>query len=155
MEETDMIQAKCIEKFRDRNGKIYGYRLVDLNNQTQDVTPRDLKIAIQNNHINVINLALTADGRLIDKKPENQLQFLETSSSLPANMEAWEDEALSNELITTFGEQLENSEHMPLLPEWEQIAQSFLTYWEQITVGGADVAEQMETFNEEATNILN
>lgn len=109
-------------------------------------------LAIWNSTENVDNAVLLLEFM---SKPENQLQFLETSSSLPANMEAWEDEALSNELITTFGEQLENSEHMPLLPEWEQIAQSFLTYWEQITVGGADVAEQMETFNEEATNILN
>lgn len=109
-------------------------------------------LVIWNSTENVDNAVLLLEFM---SKPENQLQFLETSSSLPANMEAWEDEALSNELITTFGEQLENSEHMPLLPEWEQIAQSFLTYWEQITVGGADVAEQMETFNEEATNILN
>lgn len=29
-----MIQAKCIEKFRDKQGKIYGYRLVDINGQT-------------------------------------------------------------------------------------------------------------------------
>lgn len=69
-----MIQVKCIEKIRDYNNKIYGYKLIDINGQTQDVTPEDLKRAIQNNHINVINLTLTIDGRLIDKKPETQLQ---------------------------------------------------------------------------------
>lgn len=69
-----MIQAKCIEKFRDEHNKIYGYRLQDINEQTQDVTPSDLKSAILNNQISVTNLTLTSDGRLIDKKPEKQLQ---------------------------------------------------------------------------------
>jgi len=69
-----MIQAKCIEKFRDEHNKIYGYRLQDINGQTQDVTPSDLKGAILNNQISVINLTLTSDRRLIDKKPEKQLQ---------------------------------------------------------------------------------
>ena len=54
-----MIQAKCIQKFRDDKGKIYGYRLVDLNGQTQDVTPDNLKRAIHNKQINVVNLTLT------------------------------------------------------------------------------------------------
>ena len=36
-----MIQAKCIEKFRDSNGKIFGYRLIDLNGVTQDVEPEN------------------------------------------------------------------------------------------------------------------
>ena len=38
-----MTQLKCIQKFRDDSGKIYGYRLVDFNGQTQDVTPENLK----------------------------------------------------------------------------------------------------------------
>lgn len=68
-----MIQAKCIQKFRDSKNKIYGYRLIDINNQTQDVTPDDLKRAILNRQINIVNLTLTSDGRLIDKAPERQL----------------------------------------------------------------------------------
>ena len=68
-----MIQAKCIEKFRDKNGKIYGYRLVDLNGQTQDVTPDNLKNAIRLGHIHVVNLTLTSDNRLMDTT-EKQLQ---------------------------------------------------------------------------------
>lgn len=69
-----MIQAKCIQKFRNKQNKIYGYRLQDINGQVQDVTPEDLKNAIKNASINVINLTLTSDGRLVDKKPEQQLQ---------------------------------------------------------------------------------
>lgn len=68
-----MIQAKCIQKFRDKQNKIYGYRLVDLNGQTQDVTPENLKRAIANKQINVVNLTLTSDYRLVDTN-EKQLQ---------------------------------------------------------------------------------
>ena len=69
-----MIQAKCIQKFRNKQGKIYGYRLMDINQVTQDVTPGDLKKAIKAKQINVVNLTLTSDGRLMDKKSEKQLE---------------------------------------------------------------------------------
>ena len=65
-----MIQAKCIQKFRDKNNHIYGYRLVDLNGRTQDVKPENLKTAIAKNQVNVTNLTLTSDGRLVDKQDE-------------------------------------------------------------------------------------
>ena len=68
-----MIQAKCIEKFRDNTGKIYGYRLQDINGQVQDVQPENLKIAIRNKQIHIVNLTLTADNRLVDSS-EKQLQ---------------------------------------------------------------------------------
>lgn len=68
-----MLVCKCIEKFRNNNGKIYGYRLIDLNNQTQDVTAENLKKAIASNNIKIINLKLTSDGRLIDSN-EKQLK---------------------------------------------------------------------------------
>lgn len=68
-----MIQAKCIQKFRDKNGKIYGYRLIDINETIQDVTSENLKRAIDKKEINVVNLTLTADGRLVDCKPKKQL----------------------------------------------------------------------------------
>ena len=68
-----MIQAKCIQKFRDNTGKIYGYRLQDINGKTQDVQPDNLKNAIRNKQINVVNLTLTTDNRLVDTT-EKQLQ---------------------------------------------------------------------------------
>ena len=68
-----MIQAKCIEKFRDNTGKIYGYRLQDINGQVQDVQPENLKTAIRNKQIHIVNLTLTADNRLVDSS-EKQLQ---------------------------------------------------------------------------------
>ncbi len=68
-----MIQAKCIEKFRDKTGKIYGYRLQDINGQRQDVQSENLKTAIRNKQIHIVNLTLTADNRLVDSS-EKQLQ---------------------------------------------------------------------------------
>lgn len=68
-----MIQAKCIQKFRDKNNNIYGYRLIDINGQTQDVQSKNLKQAIASGKIHVVNLTLTTDGRLIDTT-EKQLQ---------------------------------------------------------------------------------
>ncbi|MBO5389455.1 MAG: hypothetical protein J6A59_15235 [Lachnospiraceae bacterium] len=81
-----MIQAKCIEKFRDKTGKIYGYKLTDLNNQTQDVKPENLKEAIRNKQIHVINLRLTSDNRLVDTN-EKQLQNIEILGGAPKKVE--------------------------------------------------------------------
>ena len=67
-----MIQAKCIQKFRDKNNHIYGYRLQDKKGQVLDVKPDKLKQAIKNNQITIINLTLTADNRLIDIKSQHQ-----------------------------------------------------------------------------------
>ena len=61
-----MIQAKCIQKFRDNNNHIYGYRLIDINGQTQNVYADRLKMAIKQNLIHVVNLRLTSDYRLVD-----------------------------------------------------------------------------------------
>lgn len=69
-----MIQAKCIQKFRDKQNKIIGYRLQDINGQTQDVTPEILKKAIFNNQISVVNLTLTSDNRLVDSKEDDNIR---------------------------------------------------------------------------------
>lgn len=61
-----MIQTKCIQKFRDKKGKIIGYRLQDLNGKTQDVASDNLKNAILKGDVHVVNLTLTSDGRLVD-----------------------------------------------------------------------------------------
>lgn len=68
-----MIQAKSIEKFRDNSGKIYGYRLQDINGQVQDVQSDNLKAAIRNNKVHIVNLTLTKNNRLVDSS-EKQLQ---------------------------------------------------------------------------------
>ena len=67
-----MIQALCLQKFRNKNNQIIGYRLQDRNGNTLDVKSEYLKQAIRNNQINVLNLTLTSDNKLIDKayKPQ-------------------------------------------------------------------------------------
>lgn len=81
-----MIQAKCTQKFRDKRNHIYGYRLIDLNGQTQDVKAEALKQAIASGKIHIINLTLTKDGRLVDTT-EKQLQSksLGTAPQAPVN----------------------------------------------------------------------
>lgn len=61
-----MIYAKCIHKFRDKNNAIIGYRLQDINGNTQDVQAANLKNAIRNGQIHIVNLKLTSDNKLID-----------------------------------------------------------------------------------------
>lgn len=69
------IQAKCIKKFRDRNDRIIGYRLIDINRNTTDVKPNVLKFYIKTGKINVINLKLTSDYKLVDNNTnQNDIQ---------------------------------------------------------------------------------
>ena len=67
-----MIICKCIQKFRDKHGRIYGYRLVAMNGDTKDIRAKALKNAIINKQVSVVNLSMTSDGRLIDAA-ENKL----------------------------------------------------------------------------------
>ena len=62
-----MLKVKCIQKFRDKNNIIIGYRIIDQNGNTKDVSSESLKQAIQQGKVEVINLTLTSDNRLIDK----------------------------------------------------------------------------------------
>lgn len=64
-----MIKAKCTKKYRDKKGRIYGYELVDLNGNKQEIKAEELKSEIYKKHIDVVNLTMTSDNRLIDKKP--------------------------------------------------------------------------------------
>lgn len=47
--------------------------MVDINGEQRDVTPDDLKIAIIRNQVQVVNLKLTSNNRLIDKDVDKQL----------------------------------------------------------------------------------
>lgn len=78
-----MIQAKCIEKFRDKQGKIYGYKIQDKNGREKNVTSKELKCAIECKQLEVVNLTLTKDGRLIDKKVDTQIE----SNKFPTDQE--------------------------------------------------------------------
>ena len=61
-----MIQARYIEKFRDRSGKIIGYRIQAPDGSVTDILADVVKDMIRKKELDVINLTLTSDGRLID-----------------------------------------------------------------------------------------
>ena len=60
-----MVNATCIQKFRDKRNVIVGYRIQDDSGNVKDVTPQQLKQAISNRKIEIRNLKLTSDGKLI------------------------------------------------------------------------------------------
>ena len=61
-----MITAKCILKIRDDNNIIKKYKLQDTNGNVREVEPAELKRAIRDGKIQITNLKLTSDNRLID-----------------------------------------------------------------------------------------
>lgn len=60
-----MIKAVCVEKYKDKNGNIIGYKLQDNNGRQLRFDAGQVKQAIFLNQLEVINLKLTSDGRLI------------------------------------------------------------------------------------------
>ena len=59
------VQAKCIQKIRDKNNNITGYVLQDCTGKQVTVSSKELKDAIVNKKIQIINLKLTVDNKLI------------------------------------------------------------------------------------------
>ncbi|WP_259347108.1 sugar ABC transporter substrate-binding protein [Niallia taxi] len=89
-------------------------------------------------------------------KKENQLKWLELTNAMPTVKSAWEDDSLANDpLYKVFGQQMESSRSMPLLPEFEEIAQNYLKHFEQIYLGGKKVEQEMDAFTRETEELLN
>lgn len=65
-----MIKATVLQVFRRSNNVIYGYRLQDESGVIKDVTPKQLKEAINNGLIQLDNYKLTSDNRLIKSNSE-------------------------------------------------------------------------------------
>lgn len=66
------VEATCIERARDKNGKIISYVLEDKTGIQKRFTPQILKQQIFYGLIKVDNLTLTSDGRLIEKSAEQE-----------------------------------------------------------------------------------
>ena len=73
-----VLQAKCIEKIRDKNKHIIEYKLISKDKKTISVKSDDLKSAMRSGQIEVINLTLTSDNRLIDKKQDALSKHINT-----------------------------------------------------------------------------
>lgn len=63
-----MIKAKCIHKFRNNQKQIVGYKLTDNQGNIKDIKAKELKLLIKNKEIDVVNLKLTSDNRLVDSE---------------------------------------------------------------------------------------
>lgn len=86
---------------------------------------------------------------------ETQLEWYKLVNGLPTSKKALEDEAISgDELMKPFVEQLEHAQPMPMVPQYEQIAQSFLAFQQELWVNNADVKEKMNDFQAKAEELL-
>lgn len=72
------MKAKCILKIRDKTNNIIGYKLRDQNGNIAAVEPDKLKDAIREHKIEVVNLKLTADNRLINVATKQKLNAYDT-----------------------------------------------------------------------------
>ena len=77
-----MVQAICVQKFRDKNNQIYGYRLKDSTGTVRDVKPEALKNAIRNKQIYITNLTLTSDNRLVDTSTNTSKQKIQDKPAI-------------------------------------------------------------------------
>ncbi|WP_245832983.1 extracellular solute-binding protein [Oceanobacillus timonensis] len=87
---------------------------------------------------------------------ETQVKWYEFIGELPANLEAWDDPILADdEMMSTFGEQLEATPSSPVVPHYERIGGELLDSLEKIIRGGEDIDESLEEFISQADSILN
>ncbi|WP_153462997.1 sugar ABC transporter substrate-binding protein [Sediminibacillus terrae] len=87
--------------------------------------------------------------------PETQVSWYDTVTELPANMEAWEDPELADDdKISTFGKQLESTQAVPVIPEFETMAQELIDTLEQINRNDADIDKALEEYRNQVSSIL-
>ncbi|MGH3762140.1 sugar ABC transporter substrate-binding protein [Actinophytocola sp.] len=87
-------------------------------------------------------------------RPEVQVKWYDTVKDLPAVQAAWEDETLAgDELLKTFGDQLNKAKAPPAIPTWEQIAAGVDTELEKIAKGTATPANAAKAMQAQATSI--
>lgn len=70
-----MIWCKCINKIRDKNGIITDYCIVSVGGEQRVVSKNQLKTAIANNQVALVNLKLSKDGKLMDRAIEEEAQL--------------------------------------------------------------------------------
>lgn len=88
-------------------------------------------------------------------KPETQVAWYKANGELPANKSSWEDPALTEDpMVATFGKQLEATKAVPLIPEYERMAQELLNTLQQIIRGGAEIDPALADYREKVKGIL-
>lgn len=88
-----MIICKQLEKYKDKSGKIVGYRLVDQAGVQTQMKSEDLKAGIKAGNLKVVNLTLTKDGRLVDGAEPKAKAIRNVTNNIPSRKEINKAEA--------------------------------------------------------------
>ena len=87
---------KCTKKFRNKHNQIIGYELMDQNGQTKQVRPDVLKEVIRQRKLEVSNLMLTSDNRLIDRNIDANT---DRDKTIKAEVKPLKAEYLTREIV--------------------------------------------------------
>lgn len=73
-----MLLMRCIGKFCDKQGRVYGYTLMSNSGRKRNVDGNDIKRAISRGEYRVINLRVTKDGKIIDteERPDDTNRYV-------------------------------------------------------------------------------
>lgn len=71
-----MVVALCDGKFKDDDGKVLYYSLVDTNGKRSNVTGVRIKNAIKAGSLKVLNMELSDSGRLTERSSTKEEQVL-------------------------------------------------------------------------------
>ena len=86
---------------------------------------------------------------------ENQMKWLEIADCLPSTKVAWENEALAgDEILSVFGEQINDANSSPMLKPWESIAQELNATLEKIFVGGEDLDKALGELDTKVESLM-
>ena len=87
--------------------------------------------------------------------PKEQLAWYKLVNDLPTNKSALQDKSISGDvLMKPIVEQLDHAKPMPMVPQYEQIAQSYLTFQQNIWLKNANITEQMKQFQAKSQTLL-
>jgi multiple sugar transport system substrate-binding protein len=87
-------------------------------------------------------------------EPEVQVKWYETVSDLPSVRAAWDDPTLADdELLATFGEQLDDAKAPPAIATWEQVAAGIDAQIEGVVQGGTTPEAGCQAMQQEAESI--
>lgn len=89
-----MVTAKCLQKIRGKNNQIIGYKLQDTKGNIQDFNSSFIKEQIRAGNIHIINMTLTSDNRLVDKKVKAQTQTGDINTTNIKNKETIDKESM-------------------------------------------------------------
>lgn len=89
-------------------------------------------------------------------QPDVQIKFYQMVGSLPPRKTAWSDTTFTSDIyLQAFRIQLENTQAMPKLAEWENIVISKIQkYVEEVATGKTSVQEACEKLNKETSIML-